>query len=119
MKKAVCFTTMILMLIGTSMPSWAISRWGKISSTYSYNDLSIKENRDGTCSITIEFKNNDRKTHKYVFITIYAYDNFNELLWEKLFKINTIQAGGTVKMTDKIFRCKEDNPYKLEFEVTE
>ena len=119
MRKVLCLVAMLLVLAGTVTSALAISRWGKVNSIYSYDNLSINENRNGTCNISIGFKNNSREMHEGVFINMYAYDNFGKLLWKETFFIKVIQEGATVQMQETIYDCKEGNPYKIEFKVTE
>ena len=96
---------------------FAIYPWGKIDDTLSYDKLDISGG-NGTCRISMKVVNNSDKLYEGVYIKVYAFDIFKTMLWNHLFFISAIGPKGAVSISEKIYDCKERNPYSIKFKVT-
>lgn len=119
MKKGWVLVAIVLTLIMLAAPAWAISRWGKIDGTYSYDDLEIKELRTGGCIMRGTIKNNSSEMKDSIFITFYAWDRFGKLLWKNIVTITAIEPRGEADFGERFYGCEEGNPHKLTFDVVD
>ena len=97
----------------------AIYSRGNINETYEYTNLKIKDNHNGTCSISGEIVNKTNELKDGVFIKIYAFTINDTFLWSEILFFSTIPARGKVPFSEIIYDCSSGSPYKLKFKVTD
>lgn len=119
MKKRWVLVALALTLAMLTAPALAISRWGKIDGTYSYDDLEIKDLRTGGCVMRGTIKNNSSEMKDGIFITFYAWDRFGKLLWKNIVAIKAIEPKGEAEFSERFYGCDEQNPHKLTFDVVD
>ena len=117
MKKIMLLSILFLFIFTSS--ALAIRSWGNINSNYKYDNLKIRDNNDGTCSISGSIINKTSTMKDGVWIKIYAFDIHKTFLWSKLLFFKTIPTKGKIIFSEKIYDCSDKSPYKLEFKVTD
>lgn len=116
MKKTL--TALIAAMLMTTA-AHALDKRGDINDKYSYENLEVADTRNGNCRISGTIVNRSKEIASGVFITFYAFDNFDQLQWSHIVWVKAIDKGGKYRFSETILRCTEDNPYRFKFKVTE
>jgi len=118
MKVSILILALLILFFSASSVMAIYSR-GNINETYKYANLEIKENGDGTCTISGEIINKTNQLKDSVWIKIHAFDIFKKFLWSNVLFFSTIPAKDGVVFAERIYRCSDDDPYILKFKVTD
>ncbi|MEE4357512.1 MAG: FxLYD domain-containing protein [Desulfococcaceae bacterium] len=116
MKKTL--TALIAAMLMTTA-AHALDKRGDINGKYSYENLEVKDTRNGKCRISGTIVNHSDQIASGVYITFYAFDNFDQLQWNHIVWVKAIDKGGKYPFNETILHCTEDNPYRFDFKVTE
>lgn len=112
-----CVFVLLVLTFSPPTPALAIDGFGNLNDEFSYDDMRI-ERKKKKCAIFATVTNESKEFKNRVYITIYAFDNFDALKWKTRFTIDGISPGAERKIEGTISDCDGYyNPYKMKFDV--
>jgi hypothetical protein len=91
---------------------------GKIDAEFSYQSLKLTPTSTG-CELTGRIRNDTKRTRNGLTITVYGYDENDELIGQHTFRMPTLPAGNTNFFTSRIPGGCSEGPVvdRVEFEI--